>query len=807
MLRLWLRWSWRDLRRRWVLVSTIALIIAIGTGAFAGLGGTSDWRRRSQDASYERLLVHDLRAVASAGTFVAEGTLAAAVRRELPEAVAVEERLVVATQVDASSASGTILVPGRLVGIDVDAGGTVDLVHLVDGIGLADGATAVLESKFARANGLPSSGTIRVGGERMLTYEGVGFGPGEFLVRDRLGGVFGEAGFAIVYLPIATAQELSGLPGAVDQALVRLPEGADRAAAAERLEAALAAALPDAAVTVDTIDDDPVRTALYEDADNDQQTWNVFAFLILLSASFAAFNLISRIVEAERREIGVGMAIGARPALLAVRPMLVGAQVALIGVVLGVGVGVLFGAGMRSLLVSFLPLPVWETPFQVGRFARAAALGVALPVVATVIPVWRAVRAEPVEATRSSAYSAMGRTGRLAGLLRRVPSPGRRITTQLPFRNVVRAPRRSALTVLGVGIAITSLVVVLGALDTWLGAIDRGQAELSRVTPDRVVVDLDRFYPVGGDEVRQLLASPAVARAEVGLKLVGSVRAPSGSETIDVLPELVDLASPIWSPTLLGATGEVTDGIVLSEKAARDLGVRPGDKVVLRHPQRAGLGYRLVESTLPVTALQPNPLRFTAFLDRAQAERFGLEGLTNTVQVDPAVGVDELKRALFGLPGVASVQPVSALGEVVEDLIEQFIGILRLLQAAVLALAVLIAFNSASISADERAREEATMFAFGVRVRTVLGVLTAESVLLGIAGTALGLFAGFFTLRWMIDTMMARTMPDIGFEVLLEPGTIVATVVLGVLAVALAPLFTVRRLHRMDIPSTLRVLE
>ena len=34
---LWLRWSWRDLRARWLQVVAIALIIALGTGVFAGL--------------------------------------------------------------------------------------------------------------------------------------------------------------------------------------------------------------------------------------------------------------------------------------------------------------------------------------------------------------------------------------------------------------------------------------------------------------------------------------------------------------------------------------------------------------------------------------------------------------------------------------------------------------------------------------------------------------------------------------------------------------------------------------------------
>ena len=42
--RLLLRWSWRDLRRRKGLVVLTAVIIAIGTGTYGGLGGSSAWR-------------------------------------------------------------------------------------------------------------------------------------------------------------------------------------------------------------------------------------------------------------------------------------------------------------------------------------------------------------------------------------------------------------------------------------------------------------------------------------------------------------------------------------------------------------------------------------------------------------------------------------------------------------------------------------------------------------------------------------------------------------------------------------------
>jgi putative ABC transport system permease protein len=43
--------------------------------------------------------------------------------------------------------------------------------------------------------------------------------------------------------------------------------------------------------------------------------------------------------------------------------------------------------------------------------------------------------------------------------------------------------------------------------------------------------------------------------------------------------------------------------------------------------------------------------------------------------------------------------------------------------------------------------------------------------------------------------------------VTLSPVSIATAVVLGVGAVALAPLLTLRRLRRMDIPATLRVVE
>ena len=81
--------------------------------------------------------------------------------------------------------------------------------------------------------------------------------------------------------------------------------------------------------------DETAHRVLYKDAEGDQQLWTIFALLMLVGAAFAAFNLISRVVEAERREIGIGMALGMPTWTLAVRPLLLGVQIAVVGVVLG----------------------------------------------------------------------------------------------------------------------------------------------------------------------------------------------------------------------------------------------------------------------------------------------------------------------------------------------------------------------------------------------------------------------------------------------------------------------------------------
>ena len=809
-----LRWAARDLRRRWLQVVAIALIISIGTGVFAALGSTATWRRESNDASFGLLHMYDLRVRTAEATDAAAGEMLA-VLGDLPDpgiVATAEERLIVPTQVDASAAGDTILVPGRIVGMDLARGGPhVNDVQVGEGRGrdlTADDVgrpVALLERNFADHYGLPPNGAVRVAGGRGVDYVGTGLSPEYFLVTTEEGAFFAQASFAVLFTSLATAQDLAGRPGRVNDLVLTLAPGSDRRRAAAEVEAAFAASGTGLAVTVMQPDDDDAYRMLYDDIESDQRFWNIFAGLILAGATFGAFNLASRMVEAQRREIGVGMALGWSRRRLAVRPLLVGAQIALLGAVFGVIMGLVVMAALRPVFRDFLPLPVWHTDVQPAVFAQGALLGLVLPLVATAWPVWRAVRAMPVDAISTSHRASRGG---LAPLLRRLRWPVSAFR-RMPIGNVLRAPRRTILTALGIGAAVTTLVAVLGMLDSFSATLDRHDREVLGAHPDRVLVALDGLSAEDGPSVEAVRGAPSVGEVAPVLRTGATLHASDGGG-FDVLLEAVDLDSEVWAPTVEdGASGVDAGGIVLARKAADDLGVGPGDIVTLEHPVRQGDGFAVVRTPIKVAGLHPSPFRFSAYVDRSLLADFGVPGAANVLYVLPAAGhdVEDVQRDLFGLEGVASVQPAAGASQVVEDTLEDFAAVFRVLQAFIVVLALLIAYNAASINADERARERATLFAFGLPLRRVVTLEAAEGALLGVLGTAVGVALGLLVLRWVIATSVSTTMPDIGLDVAVSGGTVLVAAVLGIVAVAVGPLFTARRLRRMDIPGTLRVVE
>ena len=815
MLSLKLRWALRDAKARWVQVVGIALMIAVGTGMFAGLSSVTQWRFASNDASLELTNMYDIRARLSAESFLPRGALLD-IAKGIDGVEAAEERLIAGTQIEVATRDDPLFMPGRILGVDMSDGGPgVNGVEVFVGRGITEAEfgepVVLLERNFGVYYDLPDEGDIQVGGSDTVRYVGHAVSPEYFQVVEE-GSFFGQANLAVLFTSLETAHGLSGREGLVNDLVLTVEPGV----ALEDIETALlaetAARYPDTRLQLMRTEDDASYLALTRDPEGDQQIYNVFAFVLFAGAAFAALNFAARLVEAQRREIGTSMALGMKPAAIAVRPLLVGVQIAVLGVVFGIGVGWLIAKLMAGVLETFVPLPVFETPFQTGLFARVAAIGFVLPIIAVMWPVMRAVRVKPVDAIRTGHLAARG--GGFAPLVSRLPLPGSSLG-RMPFRNLLRAPRRTLLTLVALTAVLAVLFSVVSMRTTFLDTLVQGDEEQLRGVPDRLTVRLDASYPVDSAEVRGIVEGGVLRVAEPGITLAadlyGRGEGGPGSERLRVNLQFIDFENGDWRPTASeGALTTGVPGIVLARKAASDLGVGVGDSVTLTHPLRTDSGsFTLTSTSMPVLAIHPHPLRIYAYMDIRQAGLAGLDGSANVVTGAPASGasLNDVKRAMFGAPGVANVQGLAEAAAAVQELFEQVSSVFLVIELVVLGLVLLIAFNTANINSDERSRDHATMFAYGVSVRRVLSVLAVEGVILGAFATVLGVVLGYGLLLWIVYGLTPASYPDMGFTLsfnVVEMGAFLAG---GILVVALAPALTVRKLRRMDIPATLRVLE
>lgn len=814
-----LRWSLRDARKRWIQIVAIGFTLAIGIGLYAGLSSVTQWRLISIDKSLEATGMYDLRATVGEGGNVPAGSLAR-IASEIDGIDRYSERLLFDTQVETVVDGEEVLAHGRIVGMDLSGSEpVVNDVYLIDDAArpVSNSATpqVLVNRGFATFWDLPRNGTLTVGGDIGVDYVGQAVSPEFFLIIEGNGSL-GKSNLAVLFTPLAAAQDISGRPGVVNDLVLTLEPGADAAAVTGQLIEA-AASQDGVLLDVLTREATPSYIGLTGSPEIDQGIYNAISLLLFAGAAFAALNFSARMVESQRREIGNSMAIGERPRSIVIRPLLIGLQIGILGMILGVAVGYAIAFQTVSVVQEVAWLPIFEQPFQAGIYAQAMALGFAVPVLAVLWPVLRAVRVRPVDAIRSSHLASRG--GSLGPIISRIPLPGRSLE-RMPFRNLMRAPRRTFLTLLTFTMSLAIMFAMLGLGSTFTATLDDGNEELLGGEPDRFTVQLDSFYPVEGPQVQNVLNDPTVQLGEPAMVLGANVGAATSAGIddgvddpirLDLAVRFVDFGSTVWTPTATeGALSRGSPGIVLADKAARDFGVGVGDDVTVTHPALVDGAFTYSTRTLPVAAIHPHPLRLNAYMDLSQASTWGFGGLANIVTGVPADGssLNDVKRALFGSgTGVALVQGLSETFQSLEDSLEQSSGVFVITRIFVIFLVMLIAFNTANINVDERSRDHATMFAYGIPVRRVIANLSVEGLLLGVVAVVLGGLFGCALLLWMALFQMPTAVPDVGMIVSVRWWEMAASFVVALAAIALAPLFPGRKLKKMFIPGQLRVME
>jgi putative ABC transport system permease protein len=568
----------------------------------------------------------------------------------------------------------------------------------------------------------------------------------------------------------------------------------------------------------------------------------IFAFVALLVAAFTIFNTFSILVAQRTRESALLRAVGGSRRQVLVSAVAEAAILGVVASVVGIGVGLLLGAGLLALMESAgFGLPTDGLAVTSGALLVSFTVGVLVTLLGALVPAWKASRVAPLAALRDVAYEAprvsrsrlavavtavlggaalvlsgssgddglsraglgalvvvlgvillgpavAGPVGRLLG----APLRLRGVSGDLAGRNAVRNPRRTSGTAaaLLIGVGVVSLFTVFGA-----SVSQSIEDEVDSSFGGDLVVQPASW---GGAGVSTTTVDRIVERPEVS----AAAGAGFGAVTIDGVDRSVGFTEPAQMAEVLdlevvaGDLRAVDDSqIAMSVKFAEDHDYAVGDRVEVGFADGAVVPLELTtlyenrtfgdDVTLPVgvwAAHNPQSAYFTVLVELAGG-----------------VSIDEGRAAVEAATAASGSPRVQDRDEFIESQAAELDALLAVIYG-LLAVAILIALmgiaNTLSLSVHERTRELGLLRAVGQSRSQLRAMVRWESVVVATFGSLGGLGLGVFLGWGLVRSLNAAE----GFGTLAIPvGSLVTVLLVGAMVGVLAGLRPAWRASRMDV--------
>ncbi len=784
--------SFRDLRRAFAQSLALIVISLLGVSSFIALIGAFRDLGTSYNNAYQQLKFADV-------TFALNGAPQSAIDqiRQVPGVEAATGRLIIdgGVRVPGSDQSGgETVVQGRVIGIPAAQHPAVNDVLVEQGAYFpsAPAHAVLVESHFADVYGLKPGGTITaiIGGQPVqLQIAGIVASP-EYLIvsSSRQDAIPSARSFGVLFVPLETAQQISARAGQINDVAVRFSPGANGSQTLNQIQSVLA---PYGITSTTLRKDQPSNAALHLDLDGYREIAILMPGLILLVAAASLYVMLGRQIRSQEPQIGLMKALGYRTRTIELHYLATAVGIALAGALLGILLGIPLERALTSAYATELGIPLVQTRI----YPEILGLGVLLSVVAGVLGAWgptrQVARLEPASAMRPSP-AATGISGRAAFFERLAWLP---VWMRLSIRNVLRGRRRTLTTGLGVIFAFVLVLADWSLIDSMSAVTNRHFNVVERW--DQTVV-LSSIEPSGVQQ--QIAAIDGVTKVEPILQLPTTVRANGQEQQIQLtaLPQgqalhQLQLPSGIDEGAALG-NGQ----IVLTSAIAHALKVRPGDQVTITN--------QFGDRQLQISATVDELLSSVGYvsLSEAQAWTGRSDNPINGAYLSIAPGREQqVRSALYNVPGVASVQTKSTLKSDWSSLM----GLFYALTGAILAFAVVMAFallfNTMTVNVLERQRELATMRAVGAGGKTIGLLLSAESVILWLLATIPGLVAG-----WWVALQMGNAFQSdlFSFPIVINPITYAATTagILATMIVAAIP--AIRRVNRLNLAEATKAV-
>jgi putative ABC transport system permease protein len=665
-------------------------------------------------------------------------------------------------------------------------------------------------------------------------------------------GSFAGASAAIFTLP--EAQRMAGKVGELDEIDVLAEPGVSPA----QLRARIAGALP-RTVVVRTSRQQAQEQAntIKEGFSFINVALLVFAGIALFVGAFIIFNSFSMTVAQRMREFALLRTLGASRRQILRTVVGEATLVGLAASALGVLAGFVLAPALIELFKAFgADLPAEGTVFQAKTAVVGLALGTTVTVVASLAPALRATRVAPVLALHEGAILPGGRgrrwrtpialgigalgVGVIAyGLLADLGSGGsvagllgagavavfvsvammsavlvrplasvvgwplerlRGVTGRLARENALRNPGRTASTAaaLMVGLALVTFVAIFAAGTR--GSVDKAIDE--SFDAQIVLQSTSGFGPIPAAVEPAAARVPGVAVAAPLKFSVSKVRGVNGEASAAGVDTGRGRGAfrVQWihgSPATLAGLGR--NDTVVDDTWATDNGVKVPGTLSVTTPTAKHLALRIRGSykdslNFGRDYIVPAPTLVAQY--GVKEDRFVL------IQLAPGAREPDVRRALDRMlkrdfPQVEALT-IQGFKDKQAAQLNQVLGLIYVLLALSVVVALFGIVNTLALSIHERTRELGMLRAIGTSRAQVRQMVRYESVITALIGAVLGSVLGVF-----FAVVISRPLESDGFSLSFPVGTLALLLVLAALAGVLAAIGPARRASRLDVLEAL----
>lgn len=494
-----------------------------------------------------------------------------------------------------------------------------------------------------------------------------------------------------------------------------------------------------------------------DDAERIDNIGQVFPWIFFLVAALISLTTMTRMVEEQRQQIGTLKALGYRDGAIAVKYLCYAMLATVTGAVIGVVIGEkLFPwVIMNAYGMLYLGLPEYLTPLNWEQGLLAILTSIACTGLATLFSCWREMRAKPSELMRPEPP----KNGRRV-LLERVTILWKHLsfTQKSTVRNLFRYKKRFFMTVIGIGGCMGLMLVGFGLQDS-ITAIAKNQFVELFTYQAAVVVNSE------SKEQKDALREQAEMFDGMGSTLemfAQNVELTAGDESMSAImevpqdPSVVDQFFTFRDRRSKESYEFSEDGIAISEKTAKMLGVSVGDTIKVGEENKEG-------REVTISIIIENYVEHYIFMAPSLYESVWKETPDyNQILMkyeDTSDRYEEnLGQMMIEQDGVVGVTFVSDLEAEIDDMLQALNIVIVVLIVSAGLLAFVVLYNLNNINITERKRELATLKVLGFYDMEVAEYVYRENVILTILGILAGAGIGLALHQYIIHTVEVDMM-------------------------------------------------